>query len=143
MSECISEVGKLTADVTNQVDAMQTSMQAVTAVARNNVSSVSAMEKDGEQVYEAVTSVASISQETAAGAQEMSASVQHVSSSMAAAGAGVRKQADGIEVIRHSVESLKVTADNLAEQTAKFKVRRVDAQLENAVTPAPVLKMAA
>jgi methyl-accepting chemotaxis protein len=143
MSDRISEVGKLTADVTHQVDAMQTSMQAVTSVARNNVSSVSAMEKDGEQVYEAVTSVASISQQTAAGAQEMSASVQHVSSSMSTAGEGVRKQAEGIEVIRHSVESLKATADDLAQQTAKFKVRRIVAEVEAAEISAPVLKMAA
>ena len=116
LTQIMTEVSAVTGQVGGMSEATQTmrdAMDAVLGSARilhdSIGSSETAMQEmltHSEQVSRAITTVASISEETAAGAEEVSASAQEVAASAHNVSTIVARQAQQIETVSHLTKTL-------------------------------------
>lgn len=107
-----------------------------------NELTMTAMGAEAEQVCCAITTVASISQETAAGAEEMSAYAEEVSANANQVAVAVRDQTVTVEQVSEAATELNAMASRLLEVVARFQLNAEDdAPVER--EDAPALRMAA
>lgn len=77
----VDAITEITQQMTTQVSQVRTSMETVSEIAQRNEQSVCEIAQRSADVSNAMTTMASISQQTAAGTEQMSASAQEVSAS--------------------------------------------------------------
>ena len=108
----------------------------VSTLAGANDALVAEMKKNAEKVEEAVSSVASISEETAAGAQEMNAGAEEMSAASQEVTSAVTQQTAKIEQVSKLSNDLNTLAGDLKSLVGQFK-------FEDTGSPKPNLKIAA
>ncbi len=89
---------------------------------RANLGHIDAMVADSKDVAEAISSAASVSEESAATAEELSATAQQVSASAQDVSAATEEQTAGLEEINSSLAHLSSMARNLQSMVAQFRV---------------------
>lgn len=119
------------------VEAVRASVDDVQAASVANAGSVRSAAENAEKVMQSFATVASISQETAAGAQEMSAAAEQVSCSAGQATRDVEAQVEGIRQLSAQSEELRELSDRLSQLMAQFQSG------DSAETGNPNLRLAA
>ncbi len=116
-------------NVSSIAEAMAASVQEVTAMvstvrrsAEENGLAVAMMACGADKVSSAIASVASVSEETAAGAEQMSASAQEVSASAQNVSASVEEQSASVEEVNASASELSAMAARLQELVGQFRL---------------------
>ncbi|MBX3118332.1 MAG: MCP four helix bundle domain-containing protein [Fimbriimonadaceae bacterium] len=92
----------------------------VRELAEQNATLVASMGTNARTVSDAITNVASVSQETAAGAEEMSASAEEMAAATEEASAAVQQQTAGISEVSRMAGDLMAVSVELQELVAKF-----------------------
>ncbi len=104
------------------VGMVQESVSALKEASEQSESAISDMAREAQLISGAITTVASISQETAAGAEEMSASAQEVSASSQNVAAAVRTQSASIAEVGEATDQLTAMGSHLKEVVSQFKL---------------------
>ncbi len=128
----VEEVNSYTQEMEASVQEVTASVCSLRQVAQTNETLVAQMATGSERVSNAITSVASISQETAAGAQQMSASAQEVTASMQEIARQIVDSTHSVQEVALSVQRLNELAEHLwslirifqTEQSAAGEHRR-------------------
>lgn len=94
----------------------------VQKLAQQNGKLVEGMTNDTRTVTDAISNVASVSEETAAGAQEMSASAEEMAAATQQAAAAVQEQTAGITEVSQMAGELKSAAAQLQSMVSAFKI---------------------
>ncbi len=110
----------------------------VQTLAQQNDKLVQSMAQDARVVSDAITNVASVSEETAAGAQEMSASSEEMAAAAQQASAAVQEQSNGIAEVSRMSGDLMAASEQLQSMVSAFKIN-----LETRSEAKPDLKVAA
>jgi methyl-accepting chemotaxis protein len=98
------------------------SVKELRTLSESNSAEVSRMVVGAKTVSGAISSVAAISEQTAAGAQELSASNQEVFASAEQVSAAVQEQSASVEEVSAMAQSLSATADELNKLVVQFKI---------------------
>lgn len=94
------------------------------ALAVASSAQVAEMVGNAETVNQAISNVASVSEETAAGAEQMSASAEEISASAQQVAASVQEQTASVEEVSAMAQSLAQISDELTELVNQFKTER-------------------
>lgn len=94
----------------------------VQELASKNGTLVESISSNTKTVVEAISNVASVSEETAAGAEEMSASAEETAAATQQASAAVQQQTSGIKEVNRMAGELKSAAETLQTLVSTFKV---------------------
>ncbi len=108
------------------LDQIQSTITQVSQIAKSNNALADRTVTGSESVRGSITSVASVSEETAAGAQEMSASNQEVAASSQTVLRAVLAQVEAIRETRHVAENLAGVAQELRELADGFFYEKVE-----------------
>jgi methyl-accepting chemotaxis protein len=147
------EVAQTAQKVAARVQEVLSLVATVREEAEAGTQAMAEMTAGSQQVSSEITSVAAISEETAAGAEEMSASAQEVSASAQQVTEAMQEQTAATQAVSAAAADLNATASRLQELVRQFRlegnedqdvVRRLDAlQSQTANTPLshPVLKV--
>jgi methyl-accepting chemotaxis protein len=144
METVTGEVDHLTQaarEMKSAVSGVQESVSRVRLAAAENERQVEAMAQESNIVSGAITSVASVSEETAAGAQEMSAAVQEVSASASEVSGVVEEQKESADTVFAAAEDLSQIASLLQQSVQRFQVEKSNSSSEQ--QPAQSLRLAA
>ena len=142
MEESMAKVAEGTAFSSEAREALEGIISSVARVqesAKQNASLVESMSSNAEVVQGTVAQVASISEQTAAGAEELSASSEEMSASVEEVDRTVREQVGLIGEMSAMSQELAATAESLKVMMSKF---RYDKGMP-AIEVAPELKKAA
>jgi len=118
----VEGVTAIAGEMAASVQGVLASVEAVRQAAEENERSVLEMAAEADQVSAAITTVASISEETAAGAQEMSAAAEEVSASAQNVTASVEEQTASIEEVGAAADELNHMAARLQDLVRQFRL---------------------
>lgn len=118
----VAQVTGATQEMAASILAVRDEVTTVLRMAQENEGSVRAMAHHADQVTQAMTTVASISEEAAAGAQEMSASAEEVSAGAQNVSAAGEEQTRAIRQAGVSAENLNSMASRLEELVKRFRL---------------------
>ncbi|MFM9871895.1 MAG: methyl-accepting chemotaxis protein [Fimbriimonadaceae bacterium] len=124
MEESMSKVQEGTAfsgEARSALEGIIGSVAQVQESATANAKLVQSMTKNAEVVQNTVAQVASISQETAAGAEELSASSEEMTASVEEVDRTVREQVELVGQMSAMSQELAATADNLKVMMSRFR----------------------
>jgi methyl-accepting chemotaxis protein len=116
------EMQRVMEGLTDRVNITLETVSQVQEASVSNEQAVNHMRESADQVSTAFTTVASVSEEAAAGAQEMSASAEQVSASVHNVSSAVQEQTQGIREMTASVRELDEMAAHLKEMAAQFQL---------------------
>jgi methyl-accepting chemotaxis protein len=138
----VDEVNSYASEMEASVQEVVSSISSLRQVARANESLVEKMAGSSERVSNAITSVASVSQQTAAGAQEMSASAQEVTASLQEISCQISGSTQNVKEIVASVQQLNELAAHLWDLIRVFRLETSGASAEQ-TTPGSTLLLRA
>jgi len=139
VAEQVEGVSAITGKMSASVDGVLAKVETVRQVAEEQERAVSEMAAGSVQVNGSITTVASISQETAAGAEQMSASAEEVSASAQNVSAAVEEQTASIEQVSAAATSLNGMAVHLKELVSRFKLETDGTSVESGKTQLKVV----
>lgn len=122
----VEAVSDTTKEMSEAVTAVFASVAEVRGFTEQSGSEVTRMAADARHVSQAITSVASISEEAAAGAEEMSAAAQEVSASTQTVSATIQEQSASISEITVAAGSLENMAERLQDMVGRFHLASED-----------------
>ena len=118
----VQEVTATATEMSTSVKSVSSSIETVKEAADENKVSVAEMLKGSTEVATLITTVARISEGSAAGAEEMSATVEEVAASAQNVSASVEEQTASISEVNLAVGELKSMALRLQEMVQQFKL---------------------
>ena len=122
VSEEVSQVSALLEKSEQSMEKMQSMVQSVLYGALENSSEMEKMSEAASVVNGAISNVAAVSEETAAGAQEMSATSEEVSASTQQISAAAEGQIHVMAQVREASEMLQNIAGTLHEAASQFRL---------------------
>ncbi|HLK59036.1 MAG TPA: methyl-accepting chemotaxis protein [Chthonomonadaceae bacterium] len=137
----VERVSETTQIMAEAVQAVRTSVAAVRQVTEGSRQAVLEMATDAQQVAEALTGAATITEKTAAGAEEMSATAEEVSASAQYVAGAVTTQTTSLDAITASAENLRDMANRLQELIHRFQSDAIALPEPEIVAPKPRRKM--
>lgn len=118
----VENVSSIAEQMAAQVQEVTATMDSVRASAEENGSVVALMAAGADKVSSAIASVASISEETAAGSEQMSASAEEVSASAQNVSAAVEEQTASVQEVNAAASELSSMASRLQDLVGQFRL---------------------
>jgi methyl-accepting chemotaxis protein len=118
----LAQMQRVMEGLTDRVNITLETVSQVQEASVSNEQAVNHMRQSADQVSAAFTTVASISEEAAAGAQEMSASAEQVSASVDNVAGAMKEQSCSIQEMTGAVRDLDEMAAHLKEMVAQFQL---------------------